>query len=136
MHSSAKGVEDKFDRLRSVVVSWDNVIDVAWVAVSINDTEYRDTETVSFSYGDVFLHHVNYEKSRWEAAEVSDATKVLFELSALTSDLELFALRKVFVSTVLFHLVDGSHLLDSLADGREVGKHTAWPAFCNVRHAY
>ena len=84
----------------------------------------------------MLFHYVDNEESARQTAQVSDRAEVLLELSTLASDLKELALRQVRECTVVHQLVDVRHFLHSLANGGEVGKHTAGPTLDNVRHIY
>ena len=82
----------------------------------------------------MLLHHVDDEEGRRQTSQVCDRTEVLLQLGALTVDLQDLTLREVRECTVVHHLVDVRHFLHGLADGREVGEHTARPTLDDVRH--
>ena len=84
----------------------------------------------------MLLHHVDHEQGRGQTGQVGDRTEVLLQLGTLTAHLQDLTLREVSISTVAHEFVDGSHLLHSLADGGEVGEHTARPTLDNVRHIH
>ena len=84
----------------------------------------------------MLLHYVNHEESRRQTSKVSNRTEVLLKFLALTSNLQFLTLGNVVEGAIVHHLIDGGHLLHSLADGGEVGKHTASPTLRDVRHAY
>ncbi len=82
----------------------------------------------------MFLHHVDDKECARQTGHVGDGAEVLLQLGALAADLQQLALGKVVESTVGHELVDVGHLLDSLADGGEVGEHTAGPTLAYKRH--
>ena len=84
----------------------------------------------------MLFHHIHYEHCARQTGHVSDRTKVLLQLLALTGDLQFLALRDVIESAVGGHLVDGCHLLHSLANRGEVGQHTACPTLRDIRHVH
>ena len=131
---TAASIEDNLDAVLSVVVGWDDIVNVAGIRVGINDTEHGDAQTVGLLHGDVLLHHVDDEQGSRQTGQVSDGTEVLLELGALTVNLQQLTLREVREGTVAHHLVDVGHLLHSLADGGEVGEHATGPALDDVRH--
>ena len=84
----------------------------------------------------MLFHDVNDKKGGGQTVQVGDRAEVLFELLAFAFDLQFFALRQALVRVAGHHLVNVGHLADGLADGREVGQHTAGPTFGHVRHAH
>ena len=135
LDSVANGAYDNLDRLLSVVVGRDNVVDRIGIGVGINDAEYGNTQTVSLSNSDVLLHNVNNEQSARQTSEVGDRTEVLLKFLTLTCDLQFLTLGNVVECAVGHHFIDLAHLLNSLADSGEVGEHTARPTLGDVRHA-
>ena len=78
--------------------------------------------------------NINNKHGSRKTGQISNGSKVLLKLCTLTCNLKPFTLGKGFKGSVSGHFINGRHLLYSLPDGGEVGKHTTWPTFCNVRH--
>ena len=83
----------------------------------------------------MLFQDIDNEDGGGQTGKVGNGTEGLFQFGALTFDLELLslgdALQEIFAC---HHTIDVAHFLDSLADGGEVGKHTAGPTFGHVRH--
>ena len=84
----------------------------------------------------MLLHDVHDEDGCGNAVHVGNRTEVLFQLGALTADLQTLALGHGRQRTVGLHLVDLRHLADGLADRSEVGQHASRPALCDVGHVH
>ena len=82
----------------------------------------------------MLLHHVDDEECARKAGHVGDGAEVLLQLGALAAYLQQLALGEVVEGTVRHELVDVGHLLDSLADGGEVGEHTTSPTLAHEGH--
>ena len=118
----------KTNRANRIIITRDNVVDIVWRAVGINNANNRDSELARFFYCDVFMTDIYYKHSGRQVLHVLDTTECFFELVALTSQLQDFFLYKTRKATVLFHFFDLAKTLDGLTDGAEVGQHATQPA--------
>ena len=96
-----------------VVVTRDNEVNTVRIGVGINDSEYRDTQGVSFFDCDVLVVCIDYEQRVWQAAHIFDTAQAVFQLVQFTSTHQRFFLSQLIESTVLrlgfqiFQALDG-----------------------------
>ena len=63
-NSAANGVEDNFDRFRSIVVGRNYEIYVVRIGVGIDHGKYGNTQTVGLAYGDVLFENIDNKQGR------------------------------------------------------------------------
>ena len=82
----------------------------------------------------MLLVDVDDKQGAGQTGEVGDGTEVLVELGALALHLEALTLADIVEILVVHQGIEAVHLLDSLADGQEVGEHAAGPTLGNEGH--
>ena len=98
------------------------------IDVRVANADDRNVEATSFGHGNLFVGEVGHDHQTGEVHHFADAAEHAQQLFAFTVLVEDFLLGEGLESTVGFHGVDLVNLLDGLANGLEVGEHTAQPA--------
>ena len=118
----------KTNRANRIIITRDNVVDIIWRAVCINNANNRNSKLAGFFYCDVFMTDIYNKHGGRQVLHVLDTTECFFELVALAGQLQDFFLYKACKAAVLFHFFNLAQALDGLTDGAEVGQHAAQPA--------
>ena len=84
----------------------------------------------------MFFQNIDNEQSGRQTIQIGNTAQSLFQLGTLTRDLQFFTLRQIVKRSVLFHFIDGRHLLHSLTNRREVSQHTTRPTLDNIWHIH
>ncbi len=129
-------LEDGGNRLRRIIVSGNREVDKLGVGVGVHEGEGGDVQAAGLGDGNVLLVDVDDEQGTGQTGEVGDRTEVLVELGTLALHLEALTLADIVEILVVHQSIEAVHLLDSLADGLEVGEHTARPTLGDEGHVH
>ena len=128
------GRDKETNRPYRIVIARDNIINAIRVAVTVNDTDDRNTQFPGFRDRDTLVIDINDEQGVRQAAHFLDTTKTGLELFQITLTRKGFFFGELFecaISSLAFQI---SQTTNGLTNRLVVRQHATQPTFVNVWH--
>ncbi|CAG5142349.1 Uncharacterised protein [Streptococcus pneumoniae] len=118
---------DQFNSTDSVIVSWDDYIDIIWISIGVNHRYNWDSQFFSFFNSDLLFMWVNYVHHIWDTRHIFDTAQEFFKTRTLFIKKCNFFLRKNFESSIFFHTFNFFQTSDTFLDCSPVCKSSTQP---------